>query len=335
MSSTRHIYTFIILGVLILLLLVLDMCAGSVSISFGDIVKSLIGTIEDANTQKIVCDIRLVKALVAMLAGLALTVSGLEMQTLFRNPLAGPYVLGVSAGASLAVAIFMLGAPLFGTLGETLTSIGMIGSALIGATLILGIVAAVGHRIKDIMVVLILGMMISSGISAIVQVLQFISSDEALKSFVMWNMGALGNVTSNQLPILAGAVILGLILAIAAIKPLNMLLLGEEYAVTMGMRVGRTRLMVFASTALLAGSVTAFCGPIGFIGLALPHVARAIFRTSDHKVLLPGAALTGAAVMLACDIITKQFSLPINAVTALVGLPTVVWIVLKNSRISR
>ena len=183
------------------------------------------------------------------------------------------------------------------------------------------------------MVVLILGMMVSSGISAIVQILQYMSSDEALKSFVMWTMGSLGNVTSEQLPILLAVVFIGLVLAVATIKSLNLLLLGEEYAITMGYNSRRGRTMILMSTALLAGGVTAFCGPIGFIGLALPHVARAIFGSADHRILIPGVALTGAAVMLGCDIVSKILVTPINAITALIGIPIVIWIVFRQRAI--
>ena len=242
--------------------------------------------------------------------------------------------MGVSAGASLAVALFILGAPLLGGLSGTAASLGMTGAALAGSAIVLLLIAVAGRRIKDIMVVLILGMMVSSGIGAIVQILQYLSADDALKSFVVWTMGSLGNVTSEQLPILAATVVAGMILAVATIKPLNLLLLGEEYAITMGYDNRRSRTMILASTALLAGGVTAFCGPIGFIGLALPHVARVLFRTSDHRVLIPGVSLTGAAVMLGCDIVSKLFVIPINAVTSLIGIPIVIWIVIRNKQIA-
>ena len=192
------------------------------------------------------------------------------------------------------------------------------------------VIAAVGHRIKDIMVILILGMMFSSGVSAVVQILQYLSKEEALKAFVIWTMGSLGDVTVPQLAILLPSVIVGLLLAVWTIKPLNLLLFGEEYAVTMGLNIRRSRGLLFLSTTLLAGTVTAFCGPIGFIGLAMPHVARMLFREADHRVLLPGTLLSGAAVLLLCDIVSKMFTLPVNAITALLGIPIVVWVVLRN-----
>lgn len=260
------------------------------------------------------------------MAGAALSVSGLQMQTLFRNPLAGPYVLGISSGASLGVALVVLAG-----IGS---SIGIAGAAWVGAAVVLLVITAVGQRIKDIMVILILGMMFSSGVGAVVQILQYLSKEESLKAFVIWTMGALGDVTSGQLLILVPSVFAGLLLAVLTIKPLNLLLFGEEYAVTMGLNIRRSRSLLFLSTTLLAGTITAFCGPIGFIGLAMPHVTRMLFQNSDHHVLLPGTILSGASILLLCDIISKIFTLPINAITALLGIPIVVWVVLRNKSIT-
>lgn len=318
---------------LTLVLFVIDLSVGAVSIPLRDVCGALLGGESDSVAAKIVINIRLIKAVVALLAGAALTVSGLQMQTLFRNPLAGPYVLGISSGASLGVALFILGAPLVG-LNYSLTALGTAGAAWIGAAAALSIVAVVGRRIKDIMVILILGMMLSSGVSAVVQILQYLSREESLKAFVIWTMGSLGDVTTTQLMILTPAITIGLLLAVVTIKPLNMLLLGEEYAVTMGLNVKRSRALIFSSTTLLAGTVTAFCGPIGFIGLAMPHVTRMLFNNSDHRVLLPGTMLTGASVLLVCDIISKMFTLPINAITALLGIPIVIWLVMRNKSIA-
>ena len=233
---------FVILSLLLVILFVLDLLIGSVHIPLRDILGALFGGDVDAATRLIVLDIRLIKAIVAVLAGIALSVSGLQMQTLFRNPLAGPYVLGISSGASLGVAIFILGMPLLGVAtNSTLSSIGTAGAAWLGAALILAFVASVSTRIKDIMVILILGMMISSGVSAVVQILQYLSNEEALKSFVIWTMGSLGDVTSSQLMLLLPAVLIGLVVSVAVIKPLNLLLLGEQYALTMGLNVRRSR----------------------------------------------------------------------------------------------
>ncbi len=330
-----HSIRFTALALLIVVLFALDLAVGSVSIPLREVWASLTGGEVAASTVKIVRSIRLVKAVVALLAGAALAVSGLQMQTLFRNPLAGPYVLGISSGASFGVALLLLGAPLLGLGGSSLiASFGMAGAAWVGAAVILTMVAILSRRIKDIMVILILGMMCSSGIDAVVQILQYLSSEGALKSFVIWTMGALGDVTTPQLALLAVAVVIGLVLAVAVIKPLNLLLLGEQYARTMGLNIRRTRRMVFLSTTLLAGTVTAFCGPVGFIGLAVPHLARMLFREADHRILIPASALTGSAVLLVCDLISKLFTLPINTVTALMGIPIVVWVVWRHKTIA-
>lgn len=321
---------FCVLGVMAILLFTVDLCTGSVSVSLENTWYALTGAGDcPQTTRNVIINIRLVKALTAIIAGGALAVSGLQMQTLFRNPLAGPYVLGISSGASLGVAVFILGAPVLGISSAGL-ELGTAGMAWMGSAVVLVLIGSIAHRIRDIMVILILGMMFSSAIGALVQILQFLSNEESLKAYMVWTMGSLGEVTWNQMWVMGVATCAGMILAIAAVKPLNMLLLGEEYARTMGLSVRRSRAMLFLSTTLLAGTVTAFCGPIGFIGLAIPHVARMLFNNSDHRILVPGSFLVGAAVMLGCDIIAKQFTFPINAVTALLGIPVVVWVVLKN-----
>ena len=326
---------FIIISLLLVILFVLDLLMGSVHIPLRDILAAIVGAEVDPATRLIVLDIRLVKAIVAILTGMALSVSGLQMQTLFRNPLAGPYVLGINSGASLGVALFILGMPLLGiATNSTLSSIGTTGAAWLGSALILAFVASVSTRIKDIMVILILGMMISSGVSAIVQILQYLSNEEALKSFVIWTMGSLGDVTINQLHLMLPAVLIGLVVSVAVIKPLNLLLLGEQYARTMGLNVRRSRYLIFLSTTLLAGTVTAFCGPIGFVGLAIPHIARMLFSNADHRILLPASALCGAVTLLICDILSKWLTLPINTITALLGIPIVIWVVIRNKSIA-
>lgn len=323
---SRSVLLFTALAALTLFLFLLDLAVGAVPVPLGDVWAALTGGDCPRATAKIILNIRLIKAVVALLAGAALSVSGLQMQTLFRNPLTGPYVLGISSGASLGVALVVL--------AGVGSSIGIAGAAWLGAALVLVVIAAVGHRIKDIMVILILGMMFSSGIGAVVQILQYVANDESLKMFVVWTMGALGDVTLDQLAVLIPSIIAGLLLAVITIKPLNLLLFGEEYAVTMGLNVRRSRGLLFLSTTLLAGTVTAFCGPIGFIGLAMPHVTRMLFRNSDHRVLVPGTVLSGASVLLLCDLVSKLFSLPINAITALLGIPIVVWVVLRNKSVT-
>ena len=323
---SRSVLLFTALVALTLFLFLLDLAVGAVAVPLGDVWAALTGGDCPRATAKIILNIRLIKAVVALLAGAALSVSGLQMQTLFRNPLAGPYVLGISSGASLGVALVVL--------AGVGSSIGIAGAAWLGAAIVLVVIAAVGHRIKDIMVILILGMMFSSGIGAIVQILQYVANDESLKMFVVWTMGSLGDVTLNQLTVLIPSIVTGLLLAVVTIKPLNLLLFGEEYAMTMGLNVRRSRGLLFLSTTLLAGTVTAFCGPIGFIGLAMPHVTRMLFRNSDHRVLVPGTVLSGASVLLLCDLVSKLFTLPINAITALLGIPIVVWVVLRNKSVT-
>lgn len=319
---SRSAIPFTALSALTAGLFLLDLAVGAVRIPVADVWAALTGGDCPQATAKIVVNIRLIKAVVALLAGAALSVSGLQMQTLFRNPLAGPYVLGISSGASLGVALVVL--------AGVGSSIGVAAAAWIGAAAVLLVIAAVGHRIKDIMVILILGMMFSSGVGAVVQILQYLSREEALKAFVIWTMGSLGDVTGGNLALMLPVVAAGLVLSVAAIKPLNLLLLGENYARTMGLNVQRTRTLLFLSTVLLAGTVTAFCGPVGFIGLAVPHLARMLFASADHRILMPGSMLAGAALLLVCDLISKTLALPINTVTALMGIPVVIIVVVRN-----
>ena len=315
MSGRRTAILFTVLSLLTAALFTAALLVGSVAVAVRDIILK----------------IRLLKAVTALFAGAALAASGLQMQTLFRNPLAGPYVLGISSGAGLGVALFLLGAPLLGVSAHSFVqSLGIAGAAWLGAALVLLIVMAVSRRIKDIMVILILGMMFGSGVSSMVEILQYLSSEAALKSFVIWTMGSLGDVTGGNLALMLPVITAGLVLSIAVIKPLNLLLLGENYARTMGLNVQRTRTLLFLSTVLLAGTVTAFCGPVGFIGLAVPHLARMLFASADHRVLMPASMLSGAALLLVCDLISKSLALPINTVTALMGIPVVIVVVVRN-----
>ena len=325
MTARRTTFLFTALGLLTAALFIADLAVGSVAVPLGDVWAALTGGSCDPATSDIILKIRLLKAVTALFAGAALAAGGLEMQTLFRNPLAGPYVLGVSSGAGLGVALFLLGAPLLGVAGHSFVrSLGVAGAAWLGS---------VSRRIKDIMVILILGMMLGSGISSVVEILQYLSSEAALKSFVIWTMGSLGDVTGSQLALLLPVVTAGLALAVAVIKPLNLLLLGENYARTMGLNVQRTRTLIFLSTVLLAGTVTAFCGPVGFIGLAVPHLARMLFASADHRILMPGSMLAGAALLLVCDLVAKSLALPINTITALMGIPVVIVVVVRNRNI--
>ena len=331
MSGRRTAILFTVLSLLTAALFTTDLLIGSVAVALHDIWAALTGGSCDPAVRDIILKIRLLKAVTALFAGAALAASGLQMQTLFRNPLAGPYVLGISSGAGLGVALFLLGAPLLGVSAHSFVqSLSIAGAAWLGAALVLLIVMAVSRRIKDIMVILILGMMFGSGVSSMVEILQYLSSEAALKSFVIWTMGSLGDVTGGNLALMLPVITAGLVLSVAVIKPLNLLLLGENYARTMGLNVQRTRTLLFLSTVLLAGTVTAFCGPVGFIGLAVPHLARMLFASADHRVLMPASMLSGAALLLVCDLISKSLALPINTVTALMGIPVVIVVVVRN-----
>jgi len=331
MSGRRTAILFTVLSLLTAALFTADLLIGSVAVALHDIWAALTGGSCDPAVRDIILKIRLLKAVTALFAGAALAASGLQMQTLFRNPLAGPYVLGISSGAGLGVALFLLGAPLLGVSAHSFVqSLSIAGAAWLGAALVLLIVMAVSRRIKDIMVILILGMMFGSGVSSVVEILQYLSSEAALKSFVIWTMGSLGDVTGGNLALMLPVITAGLVLSVAVIKPLNLLLLGENYARTMGLNVQRTRTLLFLSTVLLAGTVTAFCGPVGFIGLAVPHLARMLFASADHRVLMPASMLSGAALLLVCDLISKSLALPINTVTALMGIPVVIVVVVRN-----
>ena len=326
----RNTILFTLLALLCAVLFVVDIAVGSVAIPLSEVVSALMGGGSE-EVRSIVIDIRLVRSVVAVLAGIALSVSGLQMQVLFRNPLAGPYVLGVSAGASFGVALFLLGAPLFGfALSPALQHIGTAGAAWIGSAVVLLLVVALSRRIKDIMVMLILGIMLSSGVGAVVEIMQYFSNEASLKSYVVWTMGSLGDVTATQLAVIAPVIVAGLAMAIAAIKPMNMLLAGERYAASMGLNIGRSRNLILTSTTLLAGTITAFCGPVGFVGIAVPHIARMLFRSADHRILLPATILSGVVMLLVGDIIAKYFALPINTIMALMGIPIVIYIVTRR-----
>ena len=331
-----HTALFVLLAVLSLMVAFGDLLLGTTSIPLSEVWAVIAGSSENANYIKIITELRLPKIIVALLSGMALAASGLQMQTMFRNPLAGPYVLGVNSGASLGVALFTLALPMLGGLsGTLLMRLGITGVAWIGSAAVLVLVMALSRKIKSVSTILIIGMMLGSAISAIVGVLQYMGSEESLKTFVVWTMGSLSTVTMADIAIFAPIVVVGLALGIVAIKSLNMLLLGEGYARTMGLNVRRSRAVIFLSTTLLAGTVTAFCGPIGFIGLAMPHLARMTFRTADHRVLMPATILWGALAMLLCCLLTDLVAhhsmiLPVNSITALLGVPIIIFVVMRN-----
>lgn len=332
-EKAKLISKFAALFIVLFIVFLIDLSIGSTNINFYDVLSILSGNIDsiDEGMLRIIVDIRLSRIVVALLVGIALPISALQMQTFFQNPLAGPYVLGVSSGASLGVALFILGMPFLSSIGlGFIANIGMLTSAWLFSALIIFTIALVSIRLKDIMMILIMGIMFSSAISSIVQILQYFSEESALKSFVLWTMGSLSNLDWSQILIICISVFFGLLLSIFLIKALNLLLLGENYALSMGLNMTTARNLIFLSTILLSASITAFTGPIAFIGLAVPHIARIFFSTADHRVLIPAVALIGMIIILISDAISTAMTLPINTITSLIGIPVVIAIVLRN-----
>ena len=338
-SSRSSRLIFILLSASFLLFFLADLLLGSMVIPLDQVFLALFPSPETNETyQTILLDFRLPKALTAIFTGAALSLSGLQMQTVFRNPLAGPYVLGISAGASLGVALFVLSFSSVLAFGiVTLTGAWTLALvAWAGSFLVMLLVLYVSLRVNDIMTILILGILFTSAVAAIVSILQYFSNESMLKAFIIWTMGSLGNVTKSQLAVLIPAVLLGTGLAFIKIKDLNAFLLGENYARSLGVSIKGSRVIIFLSTSLLAGTITAFCGPIGFIGIAVPHICRVIFKTSNHLILVPAVVLTGSTVMLFSDIVSQlpgmQSTLPINSVTAIIGIPIIIWMIVKNKK---
>jgi iron complex transport system permease protein len=333
-----------VLGLLFILLIpifLISLAMGSVSIPLHDVVTILLGGIPQKESwSDIIIQFRLPKAITAMLAGAALATSGLQLQTLFNNPLAGPSVLGISAGASLGVAIVILGTQIFGV---SLASLGAIGSystivaACLGAGIVTGLVILVARRVQSSTSLLVLGLLFGYGAGAMVDLLLYFSTTEPIKSYLNWTMGSFGGVTWEQIPIMSIGILIALILAIFVAPSLNPLLLGETQARSMGVSIERLRLLVLASSSILAGIVTAFCGPIGFIGVSVPHLCRGLLRTADLRWLFPAVSLVGASFALFADIIAQvpggRSVLPINSVTALIGTPIIAWIILRQHQV--
>lgn len=323
----------------LLLALLLNISLGSVSIPIKEVFRSLTGETASKETwEYIIINYRLPKAIAAILVGMGLSISGLLMQTLFRNPLAGPYVLGLSSGASLGVAMVILGAgflpPFLAT--NLLSSYGIVLASSAGSFLVFLAVLAISRQLRDTMAILIVGLMFGSLTSAIVGVLTYFSSAEQLQKFTFWSLGNLGNLSWSALLILSICVVIGLLLSLLSIKPLNALLLGENYARSLGLNYKKARLIIIFATSILAGSITAFAGPIAFIGLAVPHIAKMVFQTSNHAILFWSTILFGAFIMLICDTISQvpgsDITLPINAVTSIFGAPIVIWLLIRKRK---
>ncbi|MFY7730920.1 MAG: iron chelate uptake ABC transporter family permease subunit [Flavobacterium sp.] len=335
----RNSILFFIMALGVLGLFLANVSLGSIKIPFSEVIKPFIGEYASRPSwDYIITNYRLPKAIVALLAGIALSVSGLLMQTLFRNPLAGPDVLGLSSGASLGVALVIMGSGLLpAALGLYLTSeYGLVLASVSGTFAVLLLVLGVAQRLRDTMSILITGIMFGSFTGAIVGVLSYFSPAEQLKKYTFWALGSLGNLSWQSVGILALLTLIGIIMGIACIKPLDALLMGERYAASMGINIKRSRLLIILATSLLTGCVTAFAGPISFVGLIVPHIARLLFRASNHRVLFFATLLTGAILMLACDILTQlpgtDVVLPINGITSIVGAPVVIALLIKNKK---
>lgn len=339
LTSKAYIKLLVALLLVFIFCFFLNVSLGSIHIPFKSVIAALFNQeVPEETWYYIIQNYRLPKAITAILVGAGLGVSGLLMQTLFRNPLAGPYVLGLSSGASLGVAIIILGSAIFGsTLANLFLSKWSITIASsLGSFLVLMAVVMVSAKVKDTMAILIIGLMFASVTSAIVSVLSYFSTAEQLQRYVFWSYGSLGNLSWEEILVFCIVFILGLILSIISVKDLNALLLGDNYAKSMGVRLKQSRLKIILATSLLAGSITAFAGPIAFIGLAVPHLTKLVFNTSNHKLLIPSVLLFGSILMLICDTIaqlpTSEQSLPINAITSLIGAPVVIWLLVRKKK---
>lgn len=318
----------------------LNISLGSANIPFEDVIASLFGADVDKESWRyIVTQYRLPKAFTAILTGSGLALSGLLMQTLFRNPLAGPYVLGISSGASLGVAIVIMGASVFGGFFATLLSsnYSIVLASSLGSLVVLLAVVTAANRLRDTMAILIIGLMFASLTASVVSVLAYFSPAADLQQYIFWSFGNLGNLAWHDVLILSIVVILGVMLSVFSLKNLNALLLGEAYAQSLGVNIKKNRFVVIIATSLLAGSITAFAGPIAFVGLAVPHLVRQVVRTTNHKTLMPAVLIGGAILMLLCDTLaqlpTSDYTLPINAITSLIGAPVVIWLLVRKRKL--
>lgn len=340
MRTKNYTNHFIILIVLVFILFLVNISLGSVSIPVKDIIEILFGNDSIKESWKsIIINFRLPKALTAIMVGSGLSICGLLMQTLFRNPLAGPFVLGISSGASLGVAILILGSAIFGNffINSLFSNYSIPLAASFGAFLILSTVIIAAKKVRNTMSILIIGLMFGSFTSAIISILSYFSEASEIQKYIFWNFGSLGNLSWNQLFIFFLFYLLCFVGSIVLIKPLNSLLLGENYAISLGINIKKSRNRILIVTSVLTGVITAFVGPIAFIGMAIPHIARLFFNTSNHKILITASAIIGSIVLLICDCISQlpmsEFTLPLNAVTSLFGAPIVIWLLMKKKKI--
>ncbi len=324
-----------------LLLFVMNLCFGSVSIPMKEIWAAVFGG--DTSTYRtIILDYRLPQAITALLAGIGLSVSGLLMQTLFRNPLADPSLLGISSGSSLGVALVVLLGTATGLSVSTLalwSTFGVTVAAFLGAFAVLLLILALSSRLRSMVSLVLVGIMIAYIASSVTDILKFFSQKEGLHSFVIWGLGSFSNVSKAQLPFFAATVVLGVVASFLLFKTLNLLLLGERYAENLGVNIKRSSMLIILVSGFLTAIITAFCGPIAFLGLAVPHIARFLFRSSDHKLLIPATAFLGMDLALFCNLIARlpsfEGNLPINSVTALIGAPIVLWVIFHRQRFSQ
>ena len=337
MRRTLPLIITLIVG--ILLLLIVNLLIGSVRIPMSEVCRILMGAESNEIWRNIVFSSRLPQALTAIMAGAGLAVSGLQMQTVFRNPLAGPSVLGISNGSALGVAFVVLLSGRIG--GVALSRLGYLGdaamsvAAIVGALAVMSLILWVSQKVRDNVTFLIIGVMIGYLANAIIGVLKFLSPEEDVKAFVVWGLGSFSRVSGDEMVLFVVLMCILLPLACLLVKTMNLLLLGERYAANLGLNIRRSRMLVIVSSGVLVAIVTAYCGPIMFIGLAVPHLARAIFRTSDHRVLMPSTALCGAVLALFCNLIARmpgfEGALPVNSVTALVGAPVIAYVLFRKS----
>ena len=340
-STAVMVMTFI--GIIVMF--VINIAMGSVPIPVEEAIRIVIGQpTQNAEMSEIWSSIifktRIPQAMTAIIAGAGLSVAGLEMQTVFRNPLAGPSVLGVSNGASLGVALLILLSGAIG--GKAMSSLGLYGNvaitvaAAIGAITVMGVIAMVARAVKGNVTLLIVGVMIGYIANAIISILKYFSPPEDIHAYTIWGLGSFASVSASQIGLFAGIMMVLLVAAMFLVKPLNMLLLGENYAQNLGLNVAQAKVCIILSSGFLVAICTAFCGPISFLGLAVPHLARGLFRTADHRIIMPASLLTGALLALACNLIARipgaEGALPVNSVTSLIGAPVVIWVIFSNRR---
>jgi|TARA_B110000238_G_scaffold172186_1_gene190503 iron complex transport system permease protein len=340
MEQKSYNKNFILLSVLLLVFFFINISLGSVSIPFKEIFYTLIGEFTTKESwQTIILDFRLPKAITAILVGSGLSICGLLMQTLFRNPLAGPFVLGVSSGASLGVALLILGSSVFGGffLTSSISNWSLAIAASLGAFLVLFAVILAANSVRNTMSILIIGLMFGSLTAAVISVLAYFSEATKIQQYLFWSFGSLGNLTWSELSVFGSIYLVGILACFTVTKPLNSFLLGENYAKSLGINIKKSRNIILVITSLLTGVITAFSGPIAFVGLAVPHIAKMLFTTSNHKILIPASAIIGGIVLLICDSIaqlpTSEFTLPINAITSLFGAPIVIWLLIRKKKI--